>query len=305
MPRERSDRLAALVPAVVDGLVQEAILVDGGSTDETCLIADAAGTHLINAPRGRGTQLDAGAAAARADWLLFLHADTVLEPSWAEEAKGFIERVESDRRHHAAAFFRFALDDDGLMPRLIEKMVSLRCFVLALPYGDQGLLISRKSATTAAVEAAGLRFNVVGDLKRGRAVFHDFTNKTLIERGEDVEPRTPEEAGDVLANVASEHRFTLYEYFITDKIGHAQDRDAAHALPMLADRYCRLLGKRRLGLTVILTSDHGNIEDLSARNHTLNPVPTIIWGRNREQIASRIHSVVDITPAIVTAFTAD
>src|SRR5581483_7448300 len=107
--------LAALVPAVVDGLVQEAILVDGGSSDETCLIADAAGAHLITAPRGRGTQLDAGAAAARGDWLLFLHADTVLEPSWAEEAKNFIERV-----------------------------VSLRCFLFALPYGDQGLLISRQ-----------------------------------------------------------------------------------------------------------------------------------------------------------------
>ena len=130
--------LAALVPAVVDGLVQEAILVDGGSTDETCLIADAAGTHLITAARGRGTQLDAGAAAARADWLLFLHADTVLEPSWAEEAKGFIERVESGRRRQAAAFFRFALDDDGTMPRLIEKMVSLRCFPARAPLRRSG-----------------------------------------------------------------------------------------------------------------------------------------------------------------------
>jgi rSAM/selenodomain-associated transferase 2 len=136
--------LAALVPAVVDGLVQEAILVDGGSTDETCLIADAAGAQLITAPRGRGTQLDAGAAASRGDWLLFLHADTVLEPFWAEEAKSFIERVESGRRRQAAAFFRFALDDDGLMPRLIEKMVGLRCLLFALPYGDQGLLISRQ-----------------------------------------------------------------------------------------------------------------------------------------------------------------
>jgi hypothetical protein len=163
------------------------------------------------------------------------------------------------------------------------------------------------SATTAAVEAAGLRFNVVGDLKRGRAVFHDFTNKMLIERGEDVEPRTPEEAGDVLAHIASEHRFTLYEYFITDKIGHAQDLDAAQrALPMLARYIRRLLEKLNLTrTTVILTSDHGNIEDLSARNHTLNPVPTIVWGRNREQIASRIHSLVDITPAIVRALTAD
>jgi rSAM/selenodomain-associated transferase 2 len=135
--------LTALVPAVVDGVVQEAILVDGGSTDETCVIAEAAGTHLIKAPQGRGTQLDAGAAQARGDWLLFLHADTVLDPGWADEAQSFIERVESGRRKPAAAAFRFALDDDGLMPRLVERMVALRCLLLALPYGDQGLLISR------------------------------------------------------------------------------------------------------------------------------------------------------------------
>jgi len=75
--------LTALVPAVVDGIVQEAILVDGGSTDQTRSIAEAAGTHLIEARPGRGTQLDAGASHARGDWLLFLHADTVLDPGWA------------------------------------------------------------------------------------------------------------------------------------------------------------------------------------------------------------------------------
>jgi rSAM/selenodomain-associated transferase 2 len=136
--------LAALVPAVVDGVVQEAILVDGGSTDETGVIADAAGTRLIRTKLGRGTQLQAGAAAARGDWLLFLHADTVLEPGWAEEAEAFIERVMTGRRAQAAAAFRFALDDDGLKPRLLESLVALRCFLFALPYGDQGLLISRK-----------------------------------------------------------------------------------------------------------------------------------------------------------------
>jgi 2,3-bisphosphoglycerate-independent phosphoglycerate mutase len=72
------------------------------------------------------------------------------------------------------------------------------------------------SATTAAVEAAGLRFNVVKDLKAGRAVFHDFTNSLLIERGEKVGLRTPEEAGEVLAEIVAAHRFSLYEYFITD-----------------------------------------------------------------------------------------
>jgi len=162
------------------------------------------------------------------------------------------------------------------------------------------------SATTAAVEAAGLRFNVVEDLKAGRAVYHDFTNEMLIEQGEIVDVRTPEQAGDVLARIVRSHTFTLYEYFITDKIGHAQDYDAARrVLPMLA-RFIRAV-LRNLDLentNVILTSDHGNIEDLSARNHTLNPVPTIIWGRNAETIASRIGTLADITPAIVGALTA-
>jgi rSAM/selenodomain-associated transferase 2 len=135
--------LSALVPAVVDGIVQEAIIADGGSTDDTYVIADAAGTHFLKAPRGRGTQLEAGAAAAKGDWLLFLHADTVLDPGWFNEALNFIERIEMGRRKPAAAYFRFALDDEGFMPRLIEMMVGLRCGLLSLPYGDQGLLISR------------------------------------------------------------------------------------------------------------------------------------------------------------------
>jgi glycosyltransferase involved in cell wall biosynthesis len=136
--------LAALVPAVVDGIVQEAILCDGGSSDDTRIIADAAGVHLIDAPRGRTAQLEAGAALARGDWLLFLPAGTALEPGWAEEAGSFIERVQSGRRWQAAAFFRFALDDDGFTPRLFERLVQLRGLMLALPHGDQGMLVSRK-----------------------------------------------------------------------------------------------------------------------------------------------------------------
>jgi len=161
------------------------------------------------------------------------------------------------------------------------------------------------SATTAAVEAANLRFNLVEDLKAGRAVFHDFTNALLRERGETVNIRSPEEAASVLAEVVSTHRFTLYEYFITDKIGHAQDYEAAHKLiPMLAKLIRSLLAELDLeNTTVIMTSDHGNLEDLSARNHTLNPVPTIVWGRRSQRIAARIRSLTDITPAIVDILT--
>ena len=163
------------------------------------------------------------------------------------------------------------------------------------------------SATTAAVEAADLQFNKIGDLKAGRAVYQDFTNQMLIERGEDVQPRTPEEAGDVLASIVANHRFTLYEYFITDKVGHAQDREAARSvLRNLARMIRRVLANIDLtSTTTILTSDHGNIEDLSTRSHTLNPVPTIIWGTGSQQVANRISSLADITPAIVSLLTRD
>lgn len=141
--RTLAPTLASLVPAVVDSVVQEAVIADGGSTDATIAIAEAAGTRLIEAERGRGSQLEAGAGAARGDWLLFLHADTVLEQGWVEEAQAFMGRVENGRRAPAAAAFRFTLDDEGLMARIVERLVRLRCFVLKLPYGDQGLLIPR------------------------------------------------------------------------------------------------------------------------------------------------------------------
>ncbi|MBV9958182.1 MAG: alkaline phosphatase family protein [Acidobacteria bacterium] len=161
------------------------------------------------------------------------------------------------------------------------------------------------SATTAAVEAAGMSFRDLEDLRAGRAVFQDYTNRMLIERGEDVSPRTPDEAGEILAGLARTHQFTLYEYFITDKIGHAQDFERARTVLRDLARFIRTL-LSRLDLqqtTLLLTSDHGNIEDLSLRNHTLNQVPTLIWGAGRDRIAARIRSLADITPAIVEALT--
>jgi hypothetical protein len=161
------------------------------------------------------------------------------------------------------------------------------------------------SATTAAVEAAGLRFRTIDDVRNDAAVFMDYTNRILIERGEDVSVRSEQEAASVLANIVAENRFTLYEYFITDKVGHAQDMDAARSvLASLALFIRELLIKLDLErTTVILTSDHGNIEDLSSRNHTLHAVPTIVWGAQRERTAARINSLADITPAIVALLT--
>jgi rSAM/selenodomain-associated transferase 2 len=136
--------LSALVPAVVDGLVRQVIVSDGGSNDGTLKIADAAGAEIIQCAPGRGSQLIAGAEKARFPWLLFLHADTVLEPGWEREATAFLERVDLGQRPAAAAAFRFALDDVGLRPRLVEAGAGLRCTLLRLPYGDQGLLIPKR-----------------------------------------------------------------------------------------------------------------------------------------------------------------
>lgn len=133
--------LGALIPATVEGLVREVVVADGGSTDRTLEIADAAGAAIVRCEAGRGKQLMAGADKARFPWLLFLHADTTLEPGWHDEARTYIEAVDSRRRPPAAAAFRFALDDTGTAPRLIETGVSLRCALFRLPYGDQGLLI--------------------------------------------------------------------------------------------------------------------------------------------------------------------
>ena len=161
------------------------------------------------------------------------------------------------------------------------------------------------SATTAAVEAAGLRFRTIDDVKNDAAVFMDYTNRYLIGIGEDVAERSEAQAATVLSRIVAENRFTLYEYFITDKVGHAQDMDAARTvLTSLALLIRELLIKLDLErTTVILTSDHGNIEDLSIRNHTLHAVPTIIWGAQREQVAAKIQTLADITPAIVQLLT--
>jgi hypothetical protein len=162
-----------------------------------------------------------------------------------------------------------------------------------------------KSATTCAVEAAGLQFRRLPDLVGRKALFHDFTNRVLIERGFNVPVFAPSEAAEILANLAKSHRFTLYEHFLTDKIGHDQDFERARIhLPELAE-FIRETLKRidPENTTFILTSDHGNIEDLSVRNHTLNDVPTIVWGRHKDEIASQINDLTDITPAILQLLT--
>ena len=122
----------------------EIIVADGGSTDATPAIVRAAGATLLNSERGRGVQLAKGAGVARGDALLFVHADTRLSPGWRTLADTHLAASQ------LPACFRLKLDDNAWQARLIERAVMLRTRLAGLPYGDQGLLVSR-----AAYDAAG------------------------------------------------------------------------------------------------------------------------------------------------------
>jgi rSAM/selenodomain-associated transferase 2 len=134
------DCLVALRSGVGSGLIEEIIVVDGGSDDDTVRIAKRGGARVERSAAGRGRQLGHGALRAVGDWFLFLHADTVLAPDWLFAVEQFVEEAGNIRR---AGYFRFRLDDDNPAARRLERIVAWRSRTLGLPYGDQGLLLSR------------------------------------------------------------------------------------------------------------------------------------------------------------------
>ena len=128
------------MPGLEAGLIREVIVIDGGSDDQTRRLAEGSGATVLSASdRGRAAQLRLGAETARGDWFLFLHADTALSRDWAERTKTYI----TERRNDAAAF-TLAYRSDHPMAKVVARRANWRARTLGLPYGDQGLLISRK-----------------------------------------------------------------------------------------------------------------------------------------------------------------
>ncbi len=158
------------------------------------------------------------------------------------------------------------------------------------------------SATTWAVKASGFPFRMVHPhLAEGNAISHDLTNQSLIERGHTVGIRTAEKAAGIISDICDSVDFCLFEYFQTDMVGHDRDMAGARVEIEKLDRFLEALlqGLDLSRHTILLTSDHGNFEDLSTAGHTRNKVATLIWGKNRDQLAKSVDRIEAITPAIL------
>ena len=128
--------LGAAIASV--GEADEVVVVRGDSSDGTAAIAGRNGARVVSCVRGRGLQLAAGASAAAGEWLLFLHADTRLAAGWRAAADRHIETSPGK-----AACVRLRLDAPQWQARAVEAAVAVRVRLFGLPYGDQGLLVSR------------------------------------------------------------------------------------------------------------------------------------------------------------------
>jgi 2,3-bisphosphoglycerate-independent phosphoglycerate mutase len=160
------------------------------------------------------------------------------------------------------------------------------------------------SAIPLAVTSAGIDLKTERDLLRGNAIAADFTAQGWrdVLHLPDIPVITPFQAGKRLAILSQEVELAFFEYWLSDYAGHHQDMSQALALLETFDSM--LVGLLSHwddddGL-ILITSDHGNLEDLSTRRHTQNPVPALIIGRAdyRSQFSAGLRSLTDISPAI-------
>jgi rSAM/selenodomain-associated transferase 2 len=128
--------ISRLLPEILATPGVEVLVVDGGSTDNTGVIANALGAKVLSASAGKAFQMNVGARAAASDILLFLHADTLLPPDFTEQVQHTLCQPDI-----AAGAFLLAIDGKGFGLRMIEWLANLRARMLQLPYGDQGIFL--------------------------------------------------------------------------------------------------------------------------------------------------------------------
>jgi len=157
----------------------------------------------------------------------------------------------------------------------------------------------KPSATTLAMRAAGVGLRSFEHAHRGEAITNDLDGARARARGMAAPTRTPEEAAEIFLSVAAGYDFTLFEHYLADEAGHAQDFTAARQTLSAFDRFARaILENKPSSLHVLICSDHGNVEDLSTRSHTLNDVPVLYFGPSPQDLPA-MGTVADVGRAIL------
>ncbi len=162
----------------------------------------------------------------------------------------------------------------------------------------------RPSVTSVMSMAADVEFRTVNEFINENGVYHDITGETLKESGYEVDTVTPKRAAQNLYKLSRNYDFTLYEHFLTDIQGHKADFGEAVDLIDRLDNFFEELMKQMdfEEDVLIMTSDHGNIEDVSVHTHTMNKVPVVVLGKKAENIKTQVHSLTDIMPFVLEVF---
>lgn len=157
----------------------------------------------------------------------------------------------------------------------------------------------KASASTLAFAAGAVPLRTLDDVREGLALTHDITGTRARARSLEVPSRTPAEAAEVFWRIAGEADFTFFEHYLADEAGHAQDFAAAHDALDTFDAFLRaVVATRPADTRVLVCSDHGNVEDLSTRSHTLHPVPVLYFGPPAPELES-LTTVADVGRAVL------
>ena len=161
----------------------------------------------------------------------------------------------------------------------------------------------RYSVCTLLNLAANLPFRMAYEYEKGEAIYWDIVGKisaAINRRSGARSPISPAESGRRLAALSEKHSVTLFECYLTDYAGHAQDKEQALLCLRRIDAFLEsAIAHLPKNVTLIVTSDHGNVEDLSTKRHTLNKVPLIAIGPNANKFAY-IQDLTGITPQILS-----
>lgn len=160
----------------------------------------------------------------------------------------------------------------------------------------------RLSVSTLSYTSAGHTLNTATDVRRCRALTAEITNaRWNAKLHYSIPVVSPEGAAKRLLRIASENTFTLYEFFLTDYLGHGRIALEFEEIYHNLDRFLHtIFSEHGKDIIVFLVSDHGNLEDVSVKAHTLNPALGIVSGKNAAGLAKKIKSLKDIKKTIIS-----